>query len=87
MVRDDGNRFSGKADKDVVAIKFADGTVWKAADVYVNVYDNRERLAAAARPSARVHGRTSADGWRWRRRAARLRRRRRALRHVFRGVS
>ena len=34
---------AAKADKDVVAIKFADGsTVWKAADVYVNVYDSRE---------------------------------------------
>lgn len=49
-VRDDGNGFSGKADKDVVAIKFADGTVWKAADVYVNVYDNRE-----SSPPQRAH--------------------------------
>ena len=44
---------AAKADKDVVATRFADGTVWKAADVHVNVYDNREssRRRSAHRPA------------------------------------
>lgn len=57
-VRDDGNGFSGKPDKDVVAIKFADGTVWKAADAYVNVYDNRE--SGPSGPPQRAPQRTAA---------------------------
>lgn len=47
-VRDDGEGLSGKFDKTIAAIKFTDGTVAKAEDVWFNVYDNR-----TARPQGR----------------------------------
>ena len=54
--RDDGNGFSGKADKDVVAIKFADGTVEGRTGMR-NVYDNREtrRRSALIGPRSWAH--------------------------------
>ena len=40
-VSDSGDRLNGSFDKEVVAIKFADGTVAKPESCYVNFYDNR----------------------------------------------
>lgn len=42
-LRDDGKGLSGKFEKEVVAIKFSDGTVARAEDVWINFYDERMR--------------------------------------------
>jgi hypothetical protein len=40
-VSDDGERLNGMWDKDIVAVKFSDGTVATRDKHWINVYDNR----------------------------------------------
>ncbi len=51
-VSDDGSRLNGAWDKDVVAVKFSDGTVARREDCYLNVYDNRDEQRSPRREPA-----------------------------------
>ena len=61
-VNDDG-RIGARAGRDIVAIKFSDGSVMQIADCYVNIYDNRgEQQQRAPRPGASTGGTSGFGG-------------------------